>query len=293
MDTEITIADDIKSKIFTIRGLQVMIDRDLAELYGVETKALNQAVKRNSDRFPNEFMFRLNNQEKDELVTNCYRLQNLKHSSRNPFSFTEQGVAMLSGVLKTTTAVNISIMIIKSFVSMRKFLIENASIFQRLDRIELKQLESEQKFEILFDAIESKKLLPTQGVFFDGQIFDAYELASKIIRSATKSIILIDNYIDKTTLALLSKKEKGVKVLLLTNNKSVQLALDVTKANEQYDNFELKTFTKSHDRFLIIDFNSIYHICASLKDLGKKWFAFSKMDKSSVESFINSVSELI
>jgi predicted XRE-type DNA-binding protein len=175
---------------------------------------------------------------------------------------------------------------------LKDYLLKGYAFNLRVNRIEYDVEELKNKVQEIDLQINSK-LLPTQGVFFDGQIFDAYQFASKIIRSATKSIILIDNYIDETTLAILSKKEKGVIVVLLTNNKNKQLVLDVTKANEQYDNFELKTFTKSHDRFLIIDFDSVYHIGASLKDLGKKWFAFSKMDKSSVESIINSVSELI
>jgi hypothetical protein len=291
MSSELVLAEDIKDKIFTIRGLQVMIDRDLAELYGVETKALNQAVKRNNDRFPSEFIFRLSNKEKDELVTNCYRLQNLKHSSNNPFAFTEQGVAMLSGVLKTTTAINISVMIIKSFISMRRFLIDNASIFQRLDKIELKQFQSEQKIEQVFKALENKNEITTQGIFFDGQIFDSYKFVSDLIRIAKKSITLIDNYIDDNTLTILSKKEQGIKVNLLTKTISKQLALDVKKANEQYGNFEIKEFSKSHDRFLIIDENTIYHLGASLKDLGKKWFAFSKMEIESVESILNTLSD--
>lgn len=278
MDTEITIAEDIKSKIFTIRGLQVMLDRDLAELYGVLTKRLNEQVKRNIERFPLEFRFQLTSKEKDELVANCDRLSSLKHSTVNPHVYTEQGVAMLSSVLNSKTAIVVSVQIMKAFVSMRKFLIDNASIFQRLDRIELKQLESDHKFDMIFDAIESKKLTPTQGIFFDGQIFDAYKFVSDLIRSAKKSITLIDNYIDENTISILSKKEKDVKVIILTKSITRALELDIKRANEQYYNFEIKDFRKSHDRFLIIDNIEIYHLGASLKDLGKKWFAFSKME---------------
>ncbi len=171
----------------------------------------------------------------------------------------------------------------RAFVSMRKFLIENANIFQRLDRIELKQLESDKKFEILFDAMESKQLVPTQGIFYDGQVFDAYKLVSDIVRSAKQSIVLIDNYIDDNTLTILSKKEKSIKVTLLTKTISKQLSLDIAKANDQYGNFEIKEFSKSHDRFLIIDEIEVYHLGASLKDLGKKWFAFSKMEMPVLE----------
>ena len=281
----------IESQIFTIRGLQVMIDRDLAEMYQVETKVLNQAVKRNSERFPIQFRFQLTENEKIELVTICDRFDSLKHSSSNPNVFTEQGVAMLSAVLRSKIAVQISIQIINAFVEMRKFIANHYGLLQRMEGIERKQIETDQKFEQVFKALESKNAIPNQGVFFDGQVFDAYELASKIIRSAKNSIVLIDNYIDETTLTHLSKKAKAVKVLLLTKTMSNQLTLDVKKANEQYGNFEIRVFAYSHDRFIIIDNSDVYHLGASLKDLGKKWFAFSKMDKSSVSSIIKEIGD--
>jgi len=281
----------IESQIFTIRGLQVMIDRDLAEMYQVETKVLNQAVKRNSERFPIQFRFQLTENEKIELVTICDRFDSLKHSSSNPNVFTEQGVAMLSAVLRSKIAVQISIQIINAFVEMRKFIANHYGLLQRMDVIERKQLETDQKFEQVFKALESKNIIPNQGIFFEGQVFDAYELASKIIRSAKISIVLIDNYIDETTLTHLSKKAKTVKVLLLTKTMSNKLALDVKKANEQYGNFEIRVFASSHDRFIIIDNSDVYHLGASLKDLGKKWFAFSKMDKNSVSSIIKEIGD--
>jgi hypothetical protein len=285
-------SQEIENRIFTIRGLQVMIDRDLAELYGVETKVLNQAVKRNAIRFPKEFRFQIDNLEKDKLVTNCDRFQILKYSSSNPFAFTEQGVAMLSAVLRSEIAVKVSIQIIQAFVSMRKLLQDNQLIISRLDRIEFKQFETDQKFDKIFKALESKDHIPSQGVFFDGQVFDAYELASRIIRSAKTSIILIDNYINESTLTHLAKKKQGVKAILLTKSNSKQLELDIQKANEQYGDFEMKSFDKSHDRFLIIDSQEIYHLGASLKDLGKKWFAFSKMDMGSVEGILQGIAKL-
>ncbi|GMQ27461.1 ORF6N domain-containing protein [Algoriphagus confluentis] len=280
---------EIENRIFSIRGVQVMIDRDLAELYGVETKVLNQAVKRNLDRFPEEFRFQINKLEKDEQVTKCDRFQNLKHSTSNPFAFTEQGVAMLSAVLRSEIAVKVSIQIIKAFVAMRKLVQDNQLIISRLDKIEFKQLESDQKFEKIFKALENRGSVPSQGIFFDGQVFDAYELASRIIRSANTSIFLIDNYINESTLTHLAKKKQGVKVILLTKSISKQLELDIQKANEQYGDFESKLFEKSHDRFLIIDSQEIYHLGASLKDLGKRWFAFSRIEESSIKSIINSI----
>lgn len=269
---------DIQSQIFSVRGVQIMIDRDLANLYQVDTKVLNQAVKRNINRFPEAFRFQLTKNEKIELVTNCDRLASLKHSSTNPYVFTEQGVAMLSAILKSNVAVNISIQIIQAFVEMRKFLQNNAYIFQRLDQVELKQLKTDEKLEQILKALEAGKPEPTQGIFFDGQIFDAYAFASGLIKKAKTEIILIDNYIDESTLTHLGKKAKTVKVQLFTKSINKTLALDVKKANEQFGNFHVHELKSSHDRFLIIDQKELYHLGASLKDLGKKWFAFSKMD---------------
>ncbi|HIJ87785.1 MAG TPA: ORF6N domain-containing protein [Desulfuromonadales bacterium] len=276
----------IEKRIFTIRGVQVMLDRDLAELYGVETKVLNQAVKRNIARFPEQFRFQLTRPEADQLVTNCDRFNNMKHSSALPYAFNEQGVAMLSAVLRSETAVQTSILIIDAFVKMRQFLANNADLFMRLEGVEKRQLLHEikvdEKFEQLFNALEDKSIKPKQGIFFDGQIFDAYAFVCDLIRSATQRIILIDNYIDESVLTLLSKREAAVNAKILTNNIGKALALDIEKFNRQYPAIEVKTFKSSHDRFLVID-DDIYHIGASLKDLGKKWFAFSKMDASAIE----------
>jgi hypothetical protein len=294
MNNELTITkQQIENRIFTIRGNQVMIDRDLAEMYQVETKVLNQAVKRNIERFPQQFRFQLTDNEKMELVTNCDRFESLKHSSINPYAFTEQGVAMLSAVLRSDTAIKVSIQIINAFVEMRKLISNHYGLLQRMEGFERKLIETDHKFEQIFKALENKDAIPSQGVFFDGQIFDAYELTSKIIRSAKKSIVLVDNYIDENTLTHLAKKEKGVNVHLLIKSISNQLQLDIQKANNQYGNFTALTFTQSHDRFLIIDNKEVYHLGASLKDLGKKWFAFSKLETKSVEGIINEIKGLI
>jgi hypothetical protein len=269
-----------------------MIDRDLAELYQVLVKRLNEQVKRNESRFPLEFRFQLSDTEKNELVANCDRFKNLKHSTSNPYVFTEQGVAMLSAVLNSETAIMASIQIMNAFVKMRHALLENSLINIRIDRIEQKQIETDQKIEQVFKALDKQKGIPSQGVFFENQVFDAYELTSKIIRCATKSIMLIDNYIDENTITHLSKKEKDVRVFLLSKNTGKQISLDIQKANEQYGNFSLHFFDKSHDRFLIIDENEVYHLGASLKDLGKKWFAFSKLDQSSV-TILQNIKEVL
>ena len=277
---------DIQNKIYTIRVMQVMVDRDLAELYQVETKRLNEQVKRNIQRFPSEFMFQLTKEEledwKSQIATSNKELMGLRKA---PFVFTEQGVSMLSAVLKSQTAIEMSIKIIKSFVYMKRFLSTNANLFQRLENIETlrikDKLESDEKFNKIFEAIESKEIKPKQGIFYNGQVFDAYKFVADLIRASKESIVLIDNYIDDTTLTLFSKNQ-NIGVTIYTQTISKQLKLDLEMYNAQYKDITLKTFKDSHDRFLILDNKNVYHIGASLKDLGKKWFAFSKFD---VDSF--------
>lgn len=275
--------ESIQQRIFTFREFQVMMDRDLAELYEVETKRLNEQVKRNANRFPERFCFQLTNEEKNELVANCDRFKSLKHASSNPYAFTEQGVAMLASVLRSDTAVTVSIQIIDSFVHMRKAISDNSLMYDRLSRIERKQLETDQQLEVIFNALENKKTAPQKGIFFDGQVFDAYTFVSDLIRKAKQSISIIDNYIDDSVLSMLSKKRENVKIRIYTKSVSSELALDLKKYNEQYDLIEVIKFNASHDRFLIIDDKEIYHIGASLKDLGKKWFAFSQMDNEAID----------
>lgn len=283
MDDIVLNEESIKNKIFTIRGLQVMLDRDLAELYQVETKVFNQAVKRNENRFPDDFRFQLSEIEKTELVTICDRFSSLKHSSVNPYAFTEQGVSMLSAVLKSDIAVDVSVKIIRSFVNMRKFISNNAIIFQRLETLEQKQFSNDEKFNKLFEAIEEKSIKPTQGIFYDGEVYDAYLFVSNLIKSAKESIVLVDNYLDESVLTMLSKRQTNVTATIYTKNITAQLELDIKKHNAQYPKVTLKKFDASHDRFLILDARELYHIGASLKDLGKKWFAFSKFDMESFD----------
>lgn len=272
--------EEIQNRIYTIRDVQVMLDEDLALLYGVETKVLNQAVKRNSERFPEEFMFQITDDEFNRLRSQFVTSNQRGGRRYLPYAFTEQGVAMLSAVLRSETAVKISVQIIKAFVAMRRFIAANARIFQRLDTLEIKQIDTDKKIDKVLNAIESKEIQPKQGIFFDGQIFDAYKFVADLIRTAKNSIILIDNYIDDSVLTILTKRRKNVKVIIFTKSISKQLALDVKKFNAQYPSVELKKFSKAHDRFLIIDDKEVYHFGASLKDLGKKWVAFSKLDKT-------------
>jgi len=219
-------------------------------------------------------MFKLNDSEKNELVAKCDHLNLLKFSSQCPYVFTEQGVAMLSSVLRSDTAIKVSVQIMTAFVLMRKFISTNVRIFERLDYVERKQIEYDKNFEKIFDALETHE--PKQGIFYDGQVFDAYKFVSDLIKTAKSSIILIDNYVDDSVLTLFTKKHAKVSVTIYTKI-TQQLRLDLKKYNKQYSHIEIKEFSKSHDRFLIID-NQIYHIGASLKDLGKRWFAFSKLD---------------
>ena len=291
----------IQDKIYTIRGVQVMLDEDLAVLYGVETKNLNKAVNRNMDRFPEKFRFQLTQEEYDNLkfqigtssldasLRSQFVTLEKQHGGRRylPYVFTEQGVSMLSAVLRSKTAIEVSIKIIDSFVNMRKFLSQNASLFTRIDSIEKRQIsyeiKNDTKVDAILNAIEEKGTPQKQHIFYDGQIFDAYLFVSDIIKSAKSSIKLIDNYIDESTLVLFTKRDAKVDMKIYTKTISKQLKLDLEKHNAQYPKIDIEIFDLSHDRFLIIDEKDIYHFGASLKDLGKKWFAVSKMDINSFE----------
>ena len=270
---------EIRSLIYSIRGKQVMLDSDLASLYEVETKNLNKAVKRNIERFPASFCFQLTEEEVENLRFQI-GTSSLNYGGRRylPYVFTEQGVAMASAILRSDIAVKVSVEIMEAFVEMRRTIISNASLFHRLDKIELKQLDTDQKFEAIFKAMGSDKLHSEKGVFYNGQIFDAYTFVSDIIRSAKSSIILLDNYADDTVLTLLGKRNNNVTATIHTKTISNQLRLDLQRYNSQYPPIEVEVFSDAHDRFLIIDDTELYHIGASLKDLGKKWFAFSRMD---------------
>jgi ORF6N domain len=394
-----SILPEIENKIFTVRGLSVMLDSDLALLYGVETKRINEAVKRNINRFPEWFMFQLTYTEwenlrfqigtssnegenasrsqiatlnemkhveqdnlRSQIVTSSendnqqenalrfqigtlesksnssLRSQNVTLEERNieqekdsrsqivtlnekkdckedflrsqfatltekkdieaenlrsqfatsssdhggrrhlPFAFTEQGVAMLSAVLKSETAVKVSIQIMAAFVALRKLHYQSAGLYQRLELVEKKQIEADNHFNKIFSALEKRDTIPAQGIFFNGQIFDAYKFVADIIKSAATSIILIDNYIDETTLALLSKRNTGIKAIIYSEHLSRNQIIDLQKLNAQYETIEIRKLKHNHDRFLIIDEKEMYHFGASLKDLGKKIFGFSKMD---------------
>ncbi len=271
-------SSDIQQRIYTIRGLQVMLDRDIAELYEVKPIRLREQVKRNSNRFPADFMLQLTSEEVDLMVSQNAIPSKQSLGGSLPFAFTEQGVASVASVLTSDKAVETHILIMRAFVEMRKFVAGNALLFQEISSIRQVLKDHDSQFEQLFSAIEAKSITPTEGIFYNGQIFDAYNFASDLIRSAKKSIILIDNYIDDSVLTLLTKRKKNVTAEIFTKTISKQLQLDLKKHNEQYPEIKISKFNEAHDRFLIIDDKDLYHIGASLKDLGKKWFAFSKME---------------
>ncbi len=269
----------IQQQILVLRGKQTLLDRDLAKIYQVDTKVLNQAVKRNIERFPEEFRFQLTKEEfenwKSQFVTSNMDKMGLR---KIPYAFTEQGVAMLSGVLRSDIAIQVSIQIMKAFVTMRHTYITNQEINSRISSIEFKQQFTDEKVNQLFKALEQNELPLSHGIFYEGEIFDAYKFALELIKSAKRSIILIDNYVDENTLIMLANRKEMVKAIVFTSQLNDKLQLTLAKHHEQYPQIELKQLKKSHDRFLIIDEIELYHLGASLKDLGKKWFAFSKMN---------------
>ena len=303
---QLPVENKVESLIRVIRGQQVMLDRDLAELYGVETRRLNEQVKRNIERFPEDFMFQLTKEEFENWKSQFATSNSIVMGARKrPYAFTEQGVAMLSGVLKSSTAVEANIRIMRAFVSMRHFMVNNAAIFQRLETIEFNQLESnkvqakilahqevqDHRIDEIFRRLDEGMYKPKQGIFFDNQIYDAYSFVSELIKSAKQRIILIDNYVDESVLTLLDKREDTVSAIIYTQQISRQLRLDVERHNSQYPPIEISVFRRSHDRFLCID-DTVYHVGASIKDLGKKWFAFSKMEDFKPEELVAKINEV-
>ena len=280
-DENSLIIDDmnIQNKIYTICGFQVMLDSDLAQLYGVETKRINEAVKNNPDKFPDDFYFEATDDELENLRSKI-STSSWGGNRYSPKLFTEQGIYMLATVLKSKVATNITVMIIRTFANMRRLIKSNDFYSHQLKELEKRQLiyeiKSDDKFDKIFNALENKQLHPTNGIFYNGQIFDAYVFIADILRTATKSIVLIDNYIDDTTLILFSKNQ-NIKIKIYTATISKQLQLDIKKYNQQYNNLEVKITKNFHDRFIILDDCDVYHIGASLKDLGNKIFAFSKI----------------
>ena len=298
--------EEIKNLIYTIRGKQVMLDSDVAMLYHYQTKRINEAVKRNKERFQENFCFQLTTEEiknikMPNVVLNLKnennwsqfatssKSENIKHRGKKylPYVFTEQGIVMLSGLLKNDIAVQVSINIMNTFVEMRKFLIQNWQIFERLTNIEYKLLEHDKKFNEVFNQLQVEENIK-QKIFFEGQIYDAYSLIIDIIKKANKKILIIDNYIDDSVLKMLTKKNNNVEVVILTSDKSNIQQIDIQKFNKEYPILKFAKTNKFHDRFIIIDNEEMYHLGASIKDLGKKCFGINKIeDVEIMEKILN------
>ena len=289
-----------------------MLDSDVAMLYYYETKKINQAVKRNIERFPKKFCFQLTEEEfsslrsqivtlnkttvqedfedsslRSQIVTLNENTGRGKNHKYMPYVFTEQGIEMLSGLLKNDIAIQVSINIMDAFVEMRKFLMVNGQLFERLTNVEYKLLEHDKKFDKVFDQLQNEENIK-QKIFFEGQIYDAYSLIIDIIKKANKKILIIDNYIDDSVLKMLTKKNKNVEVVILTSNKSNIQKIDIQKFNKEYPILKVAETNKFHDRFIAIDNKEMYHLGASIKDLGKKCFGINKIeDLDIVEKVIN------
>lgn len=286
---------DIKNLIYSIRGKQVMLDSDVAMLYHYKTKRINETVARNKDRFPENFCFQLNEIEVENLrsqfatsslekerwsqIATASERDKYRNKKYLPYVFTEQGIAMLSGLLRNEIAIKVSISIMNAFVEMRKFISANGQVFERLTKVEYKLLEHDKKFDDVFNELQKdEKSEFKQKIFFEGQIYDAYHLLIDIIKQAKEKILIIDNYVNDSILEMLTKKNKNVKAVILTSDKSNISKLDIQKFNKEYPVLEIAKTNKFHDRFIVIDNKEIYHVGASLKDLGKKCFAISKME---------------
>ena len=275
-------SEEIKKLIYTIRGKQVMLDSDVAMLYHYETKNVNKAMKRNIERFPEDFCFQLTD---DEFKSLRFQFGTLNKKVNNgkvtrkylPYVYTEQGISMLAGVLKNDIAIQVSISIIRAFIEMRKFISLNSQIFERLTNVEYKLLDHDKKFDKVFNELQKDEKFK-QKIFFQGQIYDAYSLVIDIIRRAKSKIVIIDNYIDDSILKILVKKNKNVEVVILTSKNSNISKLDIQKFNKEYPILKIAKTDTFHDRFIIIDNKELYHCGASIKDLGKKCFGINKME---------------
>ena len=281
---------DIRNLIYNIRGKQVMLDSDVATLFEYATKDLNRNVKNNIERFPEYYCFQLTNEEYKSLRCKNFTLNENgrgQHRKYLPYVFTEYGITMLAGLLKSEVAVNVSIRIVNTFIEMRKFLSSNNQIFERLTSVEYKLLDHDKKFDEVFNQLQLEENIK-QRIFFDGQIYDAYSLIIDIIKRANKKILIIDNYIDDSVLKMLIKKKNNVEVVILTSDKSNIENLDIKKFNKEYPILKVAKTNKFHDRFIVIDNKEMYHLGASIKDLGKKCFAINRIeDIEIIEKIIN------
>ena len=291
-NTQVLILPDsqiVESMIHSIRGMQVMLDFDLACLYGIETKRLKEQVRRNRNRFPSDIMFELTDEEFESLRSQIATSNKRGGLRYHPFAFTETGVAMLSSVLNSEQAIQVNLQIMRAFVSMRRFMVANAQVFQRIEALEFKQIENGKKIDEIFSKLDSGELKPKLGVFFEGQMFDAFLLVENLIKRATKRLVLVDDYVDASVLERFSLRNEKVSVDIYVHSQKQTVALlhAFETYNRQYFNAQLTlhSFNKSHDRWLIVD-DEIYHFGASIKDLGKKWFAVNLVTEMTADEFI-------
>lgn len=298
MENEIAIHNNewIKDKIYTIRGEQVMLDFELAEIYGYETKRFNEQVKHNIERFDEDFRFQLTDEEFNAILRSKISTSSWGGTRYKPYAFTEQGIYMLMTVLKGELAVAQSKMLIRMFKEMKHFLQNNANIFAEINTIKqnlletnVHQKEADKRIDELFTLMDKYNVEEKQGIFFQGQIFDAYAKFESFIAQANKEIVLIDGYVDLSVLERLSRKSREVNVVIYTDPKTKLTVQDIQKFNAQYPTLTLKHTTKMHDRFLIVDGKILYHIGASLKDLGKKCFAFEVFDSAFIADILAKV----
>ena len=287
--------EDIKNLIYTIRGKQVMLDSDVARLFEYATKDLNRNVKNNIERFPEYYCFQLTDEEYKSLRCKIFTLNENgrgQHRKYLPYVFTEYGITMLAGLLKSQVAVNVSIKIVNSFIEMRKFLASNGQVFERLTNVEYQLQEHNKKFDEVFNQLQLGENIK-QRIFFDGQIYDAYSIIIDIIKKANKKILIIDNYIDDSVLKMLAKKKNNVEVVILTSDKSNIDNLDIKKFNKEYPILKVAKTNKFHDRFIVIDNRAMYHLGASIKDLGKKCFAINRIEDIEKKCFgINKIEDM-
>lgn len=270
----------IQSCIHVLRGVQIILDRDLAQLYQVDTSQMNRQVKRNIKRFPKDFMFQLTKEEIENLK--CQNGTSSWGGDRRalPYAFTEQGISMLAGLLRSDVAINANIAIMRAFVAMRRFLSANAGMFQRIERLEQHQTLTDQKVEqVLKRMDEMAPTITPEQIFATGCVWDAWNYVSQLVRSAKLRIVLIDNFVDERVLTLLTKRADGV-TATIHSRYTQQFKLDIEKHNEQYEQIEfIQLSHKSHDRFLIID-DDVYLMGASLKDMGTSLCAITRLEMS-------------
>ena len=273
---------EIRQRIKTIRGVQVMLDWDIAELYGVETRSLNQAVKRNKERFPLNFRFQLTKNELSELITDCDKSDQKRHYPGTPAAFTEQGIAMLSAVLRSPTAIKVSIKIMEAFVALRHAFLSSAGILQRLGNVEVKLIETDKRLDTVFDALDRSKILPC-GILPANSEYDSIRMVSRLIAQAKSELLIIDPYADVTLLDILSEKAPGVTVRLVCKDRGKPTRSEIEKFNRQYKGLTVEHSDDFHDRYILIDNAELHNLGSSINYLGCRVTNYSTSDPKEIK----------